>query len=79
MYMRFKFKSEQLFQNLNIIPLFLILLLSFSTLPLKVYSQENTISSIIVDGNKRITTDTIINISEIKKGISKQPGANKIS
>jgi len=61
-------EKNQFFQNLNIIPLLLILFLSFSILPTKLFSQEGTISSIIVEGNKRITSETIIAISKIEIG-----------
>jgi outer membrane protein insertion porin family len=66
-------RKNQFFQNLNIMPLLILLFLSFSVLPTKSYSQENTISSIVVDGNKRITSETIIAISKIKKGGSYSP------
>jgi outer membrane protein insertion porin family len=64
----FKFRSNQFFQNLNTLLLLIAFLLLFSILPTKSYSQENTISSIIVNGNQRIATGTIIDISKIKKG-----------
>jgi outer membrane protein insertion porin family len=74
MFIRFKFINDQFFQNLNILPLLIILLLLlFSILPIKAYSQESIISSIVVDGNQRITTETIINISKIQKGVSYSP------
>ena len=60
--------KNQFFKNLNIIPLLILLFLSFSILPTKSFSQEDTISSIIVDGNKRITSETIIAISKIIVG-----------
>jgi outer membrane protein insertion porin family len=66
-------RKNQFFQNLNIILLFILLFLSFSILPTKSISQEGTISSIIVDGNKRITSETIIAISKIEKGASYSP------
>ena len=69
MYMSFKLAKNQFFQSFNVISLLLALLL-FSILPTKTYSQESTVSSIIVNGNKRITTDTIISISTIKKGVT---------
>ena len=47
--------------------------LLFSILPTKSYSQESTISSIVVDGNKRITSETIIAISNVEKGASYSP------
>ena len=65
--------KNQFFQNLNIIPLLILLFLSFSILPTKSFSQEDTISSIIVDGNKRITSETIIAISKIEKGALYSP------
>ena len=42
-------------------------------MPFKVYSQESVISSIVVDGNQRITTETIISISKIQEGVSYSP------
>jgi outer membrane protein insertion porin family len=72
MFTYLKFRNNQFFQNLNIISL-LVVLLSFSILPTKLYSQENTISSIVVDGNKRITNETIIAISKIEEGVSYSP------
>ena len=66
-------RKNQFFQNLNIIPLLILLFLSFSILPTKSFSQEGTISSIIVDGNKRITSETIIAISKIEKGALYSP------
>jgi outer membrane protein insertion porin family len=63
-------RKNQFFQNLNIMLLFFVLTLSFSILPTKLFSKENTISSIVVNGNKRITSETIIAISEIEKGSS---------
>ena len=72
MFVCFKFRSNQFFQNLNIIPLLLALLL-FLILPNKGYTQEDTISSIIIVGNQRITSDTILSISKIEKGLSYNP------
>ncbi|MDA9788440.1 outer membrane protein assembly factor BamA [Amylibacter sp.] len=54
-------------------PLLILLFLSFSILPTKSFSQEGTISSIVVDGNKRITSETIIAISNVEKGASYSP------
>ncbi|MDC0487315.1 outer membrane protein assembly factor BamA [Amylibacter sp.] len=73
MFNSFNLRKNQFFQNLNIMLLFFALILSFSILPTKLFSQENTISSIVVNGNKRITSETIIAISEIEKGISYNP------
>mgnify|MGYP000926460370 CR=1 FL=1 len=67
-----KFRNGQFCQNLNILPL-LVALLLFSILPIKAYSQESVISSIVVDGNQRITTETIISISKIQEGVSYSP------
>ena len=66
-------RKNQFFQNLNIMSLLILLFLSFSILPTKSFSQEGTISSIIVDGNKRITSETIIAISKIEKGALYSP------
>jgi outer membrane protein insertion porin family len=67
-----KLRNNHFLQYLNIISLF-FLLFSFSILPTQVHSQVNTISSIVVDGNKRISSETIIAISKIKKGASYNP------
>ena len=67
-----KFRNGQFCQNLNVLPL-LVALLLFSILPIKAYSQESIISSIVVNGNQRITTETIISISKIQKGVSYSP------
>ena len=48
-------------------------MLSFSILPNKAHTQESIVSSIIVDGNRRISTDTIINISKINPGSAYSP------
>ncbi|MDC1292190.1 outer membrane protein assembly factor BamA [Amylibacter sp.] len=66
-------RKNQFFQNLNIMTLLILLFLSFSILPTKSFSQENTISSIVVDGNKRITSETIIAISKVEIGTSYNP------
>jgi len=66
-------RKNQFFQNLNIMSLLILLFLSFSILPTKTFSQEGTISSIVVDGNKRITSETIIAISNVEKGASYSP------
>jgi len=66
-------RKNQFFQNLNIMSLLILLFLSFSILPTKSFSQEGTISSIVVDGNKRITSETIIAISNVEKGDSYSP------
>ena len=67
-----KFRNGQFCQNLNVLPLLVVLLL-FSILPIKAYSQESIISSIVVNGNQRIATETIISISKIQKGVSYSP------
>ena len=66
-------RKNQFFQNLNIMSLLILLFLSFSILPTKSFSQEGTISSIVVDGNKRITSETIIAISNVEKGALYSP------
>ena len=66
-------RKNQFFQNLNIMSLLILLFLSFSILPTKLFSQEGTISSIVVDGNKRITSETIIALSNVEKGASYSP------
>jgi outer membrane protein insertion porin family len=73
MFIPFSFRNAQFFQNLNILTLLIVSLLSFSILPIKAYSQESVISSIVVDGNQRIATETIISISKIKEGASYSP------
>ena len=62
-----------MFQNLNILLFITVLLFSFITLPHKAHSQESIVSSIVVDGNRRISTDTIINISKINPGSAYSP------
>ena len=64
----FKLRRNNYFQNLNIFLFIFTLLVSFSILPNKVYSQETLISSIIVDGNKRISSDTIVSLSKVQIG-----------
>ena len=66
-------RKNQFFQKLNIMSLLILLSLSFSILPTKSFSQEGTISSIVVDGNKRITSETIIAISNVEKGTLYSP------
>ncbi|MDC0580814.1 outer membrane protein assembly factor BamA [Amylibacter sp.] len=66
-------RKNQFFQNLNIMSLLILLFLLFSILPTKSFSQEGTISSIVVDGNKRISSETIIAISKIEKGALYNP------
>ena len=66
-------RKNQFFQNLNIMSLLILLFLLFSILPTKSFSQEGTISSIVVDGNKRITSETIIALSNVEKGASYSP------
>ena len=68
MFLCFKFRSNQFFQNLNIISVLLALIFC-SMMPSKSYSQTGVISSIVVNGNKRIATSTIINISKIDEGM----------
>ena len=71
MYFNSSLRRNQFLENIKII--FLTLLLSFLILPTKTYSQENIVSSIVVDGNKRISSDTIISISRIEKGLAYKP------
>ncbi|MDC0983482.1 POTRA domain-containing protein, partial [Amylibacter sp.] len=49
------------------------LLLSFSILPNKAHTQETLVSSINVDGNKRISSDTIISLSKVQLGSAYSP------
>jgi len=69
----FRLRRNNIFQNLNFILFIVILLLSFSILPNKAHTQETLVSSINVDGNKRISSDTIINISKINPGSTYSP------
>ena len=69
----FKLRRNNMFKNLNVILFIITLLLSFSILPNKAHTQESIVSSIIVDGNRRISTDTIINISKINPGRAFSP------
>ncbi|MDA9582173.1 outer membrane protein assembly factor BamA, partial [Amylibacter sp.] len=48
-------------------------LLSFSILPNKAHTQETFVSSINVDGNKRISSDTIISLSKVQLGSAYSP------
>ncbi|MDC0145967.1 outer membrane protein assembly factor BamA [Amylibacter sp.] len=73
MFVYLKLWNNQFFQKLNIIQLLILLFLSFSIFPTKSFSQEGIISSIVVDGNKRITSETIIAISNVEKGASYSP------
>jgi len=72
MFICLKLRINHFFQNLNIFPLLVAFLLC-SILPIKAYCQESTISSIIVEGNQRISNDTILSISKIEKGLSYSP------
>jgi len=69
----FKLQRNIYYQNLNIFLFITILLFSFTYLSHKAHSQESIVSSIIVDGNRRISTDTIINISKINPGSAYSP------
>jgi outer membrane protein insertion porin family len=73
MFVNFNLRINQFLQNLSILPLLVVFLISFLIVPSILSSQENTISSIIVDGNKRITSETIIAISKIEKDVSYSP------
>ena len=64
----FKLRRNNIFQNLNVILFIVILLLSFSILPNKAHTQETLVSSINVDGNKRISSDTIVSLSKVQIG-----------
>ena len=64
----FKLQRYNIFQNLNVILFIITLLLSFSILPNKAHTQEALVSSIIIDGNKRISSDTIISLSKVQVG-----------
>ena len=68
-----KLRRNNYFQNLNIFLFIVTLLFSFSILPNKAYTQETLVSSIIVDGNKRISSDTIISLSKVQIGSSYSP------
>ena len=72
-------RKNQFFQNLNIMSLLILLFLSFSILPTKSFSQEGTISSIVVGGNKRITSETIIAISKITSSTGSNPVISRSS
>ena len=69
----FRLRRNNIFQNLNVILFIVILLLSFSILPNKAHTQETLVSSMNVDGNKRISTDTIISLSKIQIGSAYSP------
>ena len=69
----FRLRRNNIFQNLNVILFIVILLLSFSILPNKAHTQETLVSSINVDGNKRISSDTIISLSKVQIGSAYSP------
>jgi outer membrane protein insertion porin family len=69
----FKLRRNNYFQNLNIFLFIITLLFSFSILPNKAHTQEILVSSIIVDGNKRISSDTIISLSKVRIGSAYSP------
>ena len=69
----FRLRRNNIFQNLNIILLIITLVLSFSILPNKAHTQETLISSINVDGNKRISSDTIVSLSKVQVGSAYSP------
>ena len=69
----FRLRRNNIFQNLNVILFIVILLLSFSILPNKAHTQETLVSSIIVDGNKRISSDTILSLSKVQVGSAYSP------
>ena len=47
--------------------------MSFSILPNKAHTQETLVSSINVDGNKRISSDTIVSLSKVQAGSAYSP------
>lgn len=69
----FRLRRNNIFQNLNVILFLFILLLSFSILPNKAHAQETLVSSINVDGNKRISSDTILSLSKVQVGSAYSP------
>ena len=64
----FKLRRNNYFQNLNVILYIITLLFLFSILPNKAHTQETLVSSIIIDGNKRISSDTIVGLSKVQIG-----------
>jgi len=71
--MFFKLRRNNYFQNLNIFLFIVTLLFSFSILPNKAHTQENLVSSIIVNGNQRISSDTIVSLSKVQIGSGYSP------
>jgi len=69
----YRLRRNYIFQNLNVILFIVTLSISFSILPNKAYTQETLVSSIIVDGNKRISSDTIVSLSKIEIGNAYSP------
>ena len=69
----FRLRRNNIFQNLNFILFIVILLLSFSILPNKAHTQETLVSAINVDGNKRISSDTIVSLSKVQVGSAYSP------
>ena len=73
MFVFFKLRRNNYFQNLNIFLFIVTLLLSFSSLPNEAHTQETLVSSIIVEGNKRISSDIIVSLSSIQIGSAYSP------
>jgi outer membrane protein insertion porin family len=69
----FRLRRNYIFQNLNVILFIVTLSISISILPNKAYTQENLVSSIVVDGNKRISSDTIVSLSKVQIGNAYSP------
>ena len=69
----FKLRRNNYTQNLNILFFIITLLFSSSILPNKAHTQETLVTSIIVDGNKRISSDTIVSLSRINTGSAYGP------
>ena len=68
MFISFKFRKDQFFQNLNTIFISNCIII-FQFCHLKCILKKDIISSIVVDGNQRITTETIIVFLRLKKEI----------
>ena len=60
-------------KNFYILIIFLFVLSTITILPNKTFAQQSYVSSIMVEGNKRIPSNTIINISNIIEGNSYTP------
>ena len=64
------FKLRNYYHNILFI---VILILTISFLSIRVQAQDINVSSLIIEGNKRISKDTIVSISKIRSGSQYSP------